>query len=490
MKRLMTLCIMLTAVALISAPAFAEVQNVKVSGDIDSKMIYRADSDFMSETTAAGTNVKDSDAWFMTTTRVRIDADLTDNVSTVVRLVNERDWSLAAAAVDDIRIDLANVTLKECFYSPLTLTIGRQNLRFGNALVVGDPDTNDADTLGNITAVDLSVNKSFDAVRATLDYSPTTVDVIYAKINANTIGTAAVGGGGVADPRDDIDLWGVNVAYDFANDYDAVVEGYVFVREDRSQVAAGAGVGGGDVCNVWGVNGSLVPLDDLLLSGELAYQNGDFLDTSAGAPNPNRIIDRKAHAFDIAAIYDGLSEAVEFLPALSLKAAYSLRSGQSGLTVNDDISNTQNEYNAWDPMFEDQTHGIIANRIFNGLNDGVDSNGRIVNIGASAEPLEDLTVSLDYYFFRLDQEYNSNNTVGQNRTMGTTATGTYAVTDEKELGTELDIALDYAYTEDVTMGLVAGWFFPGDTFNNTPVAGIANNNDTATEVIASVAVAF
>ncbi|MBU0758884.1 MAG: hypothetical protein KKA34_00775 [Candidatus Omnitrophica bacterium] len=41
MKRLLTICIMLTAIALIAAPAFAEVQNVKVSGDVNSGGVSR-----------------------------------------------------------------------------------------------------------------------------------------------------------------------------------------------------------------------------------------------------------------------------------------------------------------------------------------------------------------------------------------------------------------------------------------------------------------
>jgi hypothetical protein len=50
--------------------------------------------------------------------------------------------------------------------------------------------------------------------------------------------------------------------------------------------------------------------------------------------------------------------------------------------------------------------------------------------------------------------------------------------------------LNYAYTEDVSLGLTCGWFFPGDAFNNAPNAASNNNNDTATEVLASLAVAF
>jgi hypothetical protein len=484
---------MLTAVALIAAPAFAEVQNVKVSGDIDSKLIYRNNYDFLEESTAVSGsslyNRKDNDSWFMTTTRVRIDADLTDNVSTVVRIINERDWDQEEAATTDMDLDLAYIVLKECFYSPLTMTIGRQNLRFGNGLVVGDPYTNDAESLNRIAADDLSNIKAFDAIRATLDYSPTVVDVIYAKIDANDIARQTDGLDNSPGPRDDVDLWGVNLAYDFNNSYNAVAEAYLFSRRDRSPLSTSPV--NTETCNVWGANASMEPVADLLLSAEFAYQNGDYVDSDS---SPDRTIDRDAWAYDIGLVYDGFSDKIEILPALSLKLAYIFRSGQSndGTSTDDDVDATTgspSEINMWDPMYEDQTYGIVANRIFDGINDGVQSNGRTIQIGATTEPLEDLTLSVDYYFFELDEKWYSTGAATQNRTLGGIS---YGVTDQQELGTELDVALDYAYTEDVNMSLVAGWFFPGDVFDNKSVdnAGISNNNDTASEVIASVAVAF
>ena len=174
MSRFLKLMSVLAIVALIAVPAFAEVQNVKVSGDIDSKMITRTNYDV-----GSGTGVNDNDTWFMSTARVQIDADLTDNVSTCVRLLNERDWTVESADTTAITLDLASVKMKEMFYAPLTLTIGRQNIRLGSGLVVGDPDTNDAvaGVTGAITAPDLSSRKSFDAIRATLDYNPLVVDL-------------------------------------------------------------------------------------------------------------------------------------------------------------------------------------------------------------------------------------------------------------------------------------------------------------------------
>ena len=81
MSRFLKLMSVLAIVALIAVPAFAEVQNVKVSGDIDSKAIYRNNYDFKQGPDTANAN-NDKDIWYTTTARVQIDADLTDNVST------------------------------------------------------------------------------------------------------------------------------------------------------------------------------------------------------------------------------------------------------------------------------------------------------------------------------------------------------------------------------------------------------------------------
>ena len=90
-------------------PAFAAVQNIKVSGDILARYIARSDFSLTKDLVGTDDNIN----VFNTVTRIRIDADLTDNVSTVVRLINERNWTEADAATTDIDLDLAYVTLKE-----------------------------------------------------------------------------------------------------------------------------------------------------------------------------------------------------------------------------------------------------------------------------------------------------------------------------------------------------------------------------------------
>ncbi|MEK7849860.1 MAG: hypothetical protein AAB213_03465, partial [Candidatus Omnitrophota bacterium] len=200
-----------------AVPAFAAVQNVKVSGDIIARYVLRNDFDNLK---GDGVTGEDQINALNTVTRLRVDADLTDNVSTVIRLINERNWTEANAATTDIDLDLAYVTMKEFLYSPLTLAIGRQELHFGNDMIIGDgvgnPDANavsggigtnqttnytEAGGFGAVNG-DLAYRKAFDAIRATFNYDPLVIDVVYARLSH-----AIVFG---AESNDMINLWGAN----------------------------------------------------------------------------------------------------------------------------------------------------------------------------------------------------------------------------------------------------------------------------------------
>ena len=132
MLRKLTLAI--AAVALLASPAFAAVQNVKVSGKIDSSYIYRDRFDLGSQVN----NNRRNQSFGLTQTLLRVDADLSDNVQATVQLLNERAWGGSTIEVTDtnsdtftidggrnvVDINLAYVTLREFLYSPLTVVLG------------------------------------------------------------------------------------------------------------------------------------------------------------------------------------------------------------------------------------------------------------------------------------------------------------------------------------------------------------------------------
>lgn len=481
MKRLITLCIILTAIALISSPAFAEVQNIKVSGDISTGAVYRNNYDLLPATRASSGSTEegessDNDNFLYTQARVRVDADLTDNVSATIRYLTEYDWcteSYTSGDGDNVDLDLANVTLKEAFYQPLTLIVGRQELEYGNGFVVADPDTNGTSADSNLTATDMSLRKSFDAIRAIFDYNPYIIEGVFAKIDETH-----------AAENCDEDLFGVNASWDVGN-YNAEAEAYWFYNRDQDQdtVSTTDTTSPGHDIHTYGVRGSMTPLTNLNVSGELAFQRGEFETASDKDTSTKR--DQAAEAWQIAADY--LIEAWEWQP--TVRAGWTHYSGES-------YSN-DGDQEAWIPLYEDQTHGVVANYIFSGINGGQNSNADILNIGVTLDTVEDLTMSVDWYQFWLDENIvTSDNTLVTASGTGTgAATGwtnlsetTYAMNADDDLGYEVDVALNYDYTEDVQMGLCAGWFAPGKALEGEYSNN--KNDETAVQILATLDVAF
>ncbi len=434
MRKIGVFCAAVLLVGLLSMPANAEVQNVKVSGDITIRGIYRTDYDLKQDSkTVSG--VEDDKSFYMSTVRVRLDADLTDNVAATVRFINERDWDKDSASSDDINLDLAYITLKEVSYWPLTLTLGRQELRYGNLLIVGDGDANSA-VLTGITANDLSSRKAFDAIKAVFDLSPLTLDVFTAKVDEDTSSTSS-----------DADLYGINARYQFA-EYDAVGEAYYFCKR-RATNAAGTPIKRVDTV---GVRGNITPIENLVLNAELAHQFGEY---AAGR-------DLSADAVQLGADYD--MPDYQYSPSVGLWYTY-LSGEKAG-----DTTGTRKQ---WDPMYGDQVAGEIVAAL--GL---ASSNVHIINAKASVQPTDKLTASLNYFHFTAAEKYAAGAFMGTDLT-----TRTYTMESDSDLGDEFDLKLAYNYTEDVQFGLLGAYFIPGTAFADS-------NNSVAKEVIGSVSVVF
>jgi hypothetical protein len=434
-----------------STAAYAEVQNLKVSGDLLIRAIDRENFSLSDET-----GLKYEASGLISATRVRVDADLTDNVSTTVRLLNERSWGQETTTDTedtDIDLDLAYATLKEFLYSPLTLTVGRQELRFGNALIVGDVDGSGASTSGSVPA-DLSLRKSFDAIRATLNYDPLVVDIIYSKINENDTTNWYAG---TLENRD-TNLYGVNAKYDLsALGITGTGEVYYFSRVNRSTEAL---VGKKDVAHTLGFLVGAQLVENLTGSLEFAYQFGKIAMDATGT-NTLWMLDRRAWA-----LQSGLNLALakKWSPNLALVVTY--LSGDE--TAND-------RYTFWDPMFEDQSLNNVVNAIL------PHTNVLAINAKTSLQPAEDVTITGVYGYYHLAKAME-NAANGIPSAYGTA--GFYgAMTEDNDLGHALDLTATYDYTEDVQLGLSFGYFNPGSAFANP-------NDHDATQVIGSMKVTF
>ena len=529
MRRILLAFILIAAT---SGLALAAVNDIKVSGDIKVTAVARDLSLGNEEYNVNGNSEfedlanRDSEDFFLSQVRLRVDADLTENVSAVVQIINERIWgaedevrqpqiagwnslftnSQGAGRVQafgevywdemhpsdtDIQLDLAYFTMKEMLYEPLTLTIGRQNLQFGSAMIIGDPDpavptylpsdiTNPEGFMiisGGDTYVtdgglryiadDLSLQKSFDAIRATLDYSPLVIDLVYSMVREN-----------LTDVTDDIHLYGTNMAYQL--DETTLLEGYVWIKQNDQltllELTGFAPVHGqdeDDTVITLGVRAETAVTDQLSLFGEYAHQFGEAINIW-GTLDPNQDFHAERDAF---AVQVGGSFAFDDDNSSKVALVYSFFSGE------DDLAN--DTWEQWDPMFEDQNGGELANLF---VNTGV----QCVKLTGSTMPREDLTAILDFYWYRavttpILQAFEDGTRPG-NALVGyitgpLSDQASWVDRDEKDFGTEVDLSLIYDYTEDVQMGLVSAWFMPGDFFTG-------NNDETAYQIRTYASVDF
>jgi len=512
MKFLRVLCV-IALVAFFTVSAYAETQNVKVSGDLGVRGIFRDNyATFQSFTAAPNENLavtpagvvgisgnmagvsRSNSSWFMSTTEVQIDADLTDNVSTCIRLLNQRDWNVATTAAtgyaavgnqvstfgsggyghaasylqgnfdsyDEFGVDLelAYVTLKNFLYSPLTVTVGRQNLWFGQGFIVG---ANSRVSINQaLSAPEYTALNAFDSVKAVLDFDPWTLTAIYSKIWQNDI-----------QADDGVDLWGANVGYKF-DAYKGEAEGYWFYKRDE-QVRAFNWVesnASNDVSTI-GLRGSFDPIDIFTLYGEFAGQFGNYVGNPTQANNRSRV----AGALDVGADCRYFTD----------KWAWKPKVGVEFIWYSGDVDNTQTngsgQYHGWDPMFRGKTDSLIrefigryyysakypfqAANYYNSADNSFQNQEQLIFKG-SLQPMDSIKLNGNLNMFWNQESYDT-------RTMK----------DRGYVGTEVDLGATWDYTEDVSFNLVAGWFVPGTVYNNDDATAA-----TAADVVGSMKVSF
>lgn len=445
----------LVILSLVAMPAFASVQNIKVSGSIDSSYVSRSNFD-LKAVPGVGIGEDKNQNFFMTQTELKVDADLTDNVSTTVALINERVWGDKAegfgGAVDTgIDLNLAFVTLKEMLYSPLTVIVGRQAFAYGNSFIFSTHGADSYVTDSGLAGIanDLSNQTGLDAIRAILDYNPLKLEMFYGKYTSNATSSVIT-----PNSKDDIDLAGIVGTYDFGDSKKSAVEAYVFARADRSINSADGLEGGAAKMYVPGIRVSTNPTEKIYTSLEYAHQMGT---------RPDAVTDKSdvsANAAQFIAVFQ-LPVAEKYTPVLSYDYTYTSGDERIGSSKK-----------AWDPFFENQNNGKIYNVLFE------QSNSHVQSLGLQVNPMEDVTTKLSWTNLRLDKSFSAS-TIG-----GSGYLKNANVTTNKALGNEIDFDVKYAYTEDVTIGANLGWFMPGKSFEKP------ERNQVASQAIVNVNVNF
>lgn len=472
MSKRLILILALLFVAGLTCAAYAEVQNVKVSGDLNAMAVSRRMTLKDHKRVTTGSNA--SSSFLASIARVKIDADLTDNVMTTVRLLNERYWgseteNAGTSGVNtNIVLDLANVTLKEFLYSPLTLTVGRQEFHFGNDMIIGDYNTNNQASAaspfgGTANDPDLSARKAFDGVRATLNYDPLIIDAIYAKV---TEGAKNV-------MNDDVSLYGVNAGYNIGNlkyANNSLAEAYWFTKHSGRKAGINNTTNKADIVNTVGARISTQPIENLTYQLEAALQFGRFVPPTTGlyTATPQNAA-RRSWALETSLNY--LFKQVMTTPSATLGYAY--------FEGEKDNYNTSmhKHYQGWDPMYENQKFGDIFNALFD------QTNLHIAYLGLSAKPIDDVTLKGQYYAYWWDKPFTDGGTLGYAGLAGDRRGDTLAMTGNRFAGQEMDATITYDYTEDVQFSLLGGLYVPGDAFTKA-------NKSNATEVIGSMKVTF
>lgn len=490
-------------VLLVGVPAYAAVENVKISGDVTARGIYKEsytlggvkDNDTFNGTIFNPAD--DTQRFVMSQVRVRVNADLTQKVSAEVEFLNQRDWDPPAGGVQgstmgsaanigpggagtppgtdsagnllndqfQVLLNLANITIRDLYYEGLSVKIGRQNIQWGEGFVLGNKQLGNPDPSNSIAADEFSQFTSFDAIRIMLDRAPWHFDAVWMKIQENGVNLG-----------DDQDAFGINIGRTF-NAYDAEAEIYFLGSRD-----AGRTNSVGDTFTtteeIWnlGTRGSIRPWERLKLSGEVVFQWGEEGGTSTSVLSPftlngQKQQDIRAWAFDLRTEWDWLESP---WPA-TLGAEWVFYSGEE--------DSEDGKSGAYRPNFRGKFHSAI--REFQGQFYLTDvpvtagfTNEHQLMFDASFHPFnnKDLTFFGRWLLYWLDE-------------IPVAGRGRF-------LGNELDAVLSYAYTEDLTFRLIGALFVPGDYFKTDALTiteagqSVTTADETAKLLSGEVTLAF
>ena len=431
--------LIVAAIALcgLAASTFADVQNIRLSGDIRVRGYL---SDAAGKDNIAPNKQTRNDVQFVTQrTRVTVEADLEDHVTAVVTLQANGIWgdpaSRKAGANGTSRtfavgVSEAYVQLRELFYSPATLKIGRQSLNYGTGLIISSADQ----------------MYTFDAGRLVLDYHPLTIDIVGAQLdNSQTFSpnTTAAPLGGQSD------MLFLNAKYE-VNSVVKNVEAYFgWVSQSGTNQAFGnqpLGV----ACPspmILGLRTDLTPIENLTASLEGAYELGNSSSVAG-------LADKNISAYLLKAEAKYVLKGVAWTPTFN--ASYTYASGDSDLIAPGAAASTRHYFLPWFNMADGNNGYVLAPLL---------SNIQIINLGASVKPCANTTLALQGYYYL---KANKNGSCLQNISDPRANLGGFGFTtansDSRDIGAEIDAIIGYDYSKDVRCQLVYAAFLPENAY--------------------------
>jgi hypothetical protein len=464
MKRI---TIALALVLLFTLPAVAEVEEITAGGDIQIRAQYLAPGMFYGWQLDDSINAND---WVSQRTKVNLDAKLTGGIRGFIELSAYDFWGLdpddlELAAIDPtwpggypyfvdqqknlnlfagqgndfVNLYQAYIEMNDIADYPVQVRIGRQEIVEGREWVLGN---NDAGV--NFAGL------AFDAIKVRYADDAFAVDAWSAKLLdlSSPLQMPTFTGAEVEEDAD-IDFYGVYGSYMGLENI--VIDAYwMLVRNGNSSYIGPPLVslaGNVDYLHTVGarVAGSMdLELGTLDYGLEGAFQFGD------------NQVDEDYEGWALNAMA-GLTFATDYSPRVELEYAYF--SGEDDLSDGDTSEFVR--------LFSDVHYGEMN---LGGTMDAALSNMHVFRLGASANPCEKSTVSLDVLYFMLAEDDSD----GAAKVFGLPQ---FVSDPDDEVGIELDLTIDYQYTEDLLLS--AGWahLFVDDAMENSWGNGRDQNDD-------------
>ncbi len=434
---------------------FADVQNIRLSGDIRIRGYFLVNAGDVEP----GDQAKGDAAFISQRTRVSIEADLEDHVLVVVTLKAESLWGTDDEAVHnesgaghsgfdgnvnrrwDIGVTEAYVQFNELFYTAATLKLGRQYLHYGRGLI--------------ISSVEQEYN--YDAARLVLDYYPLTIDLVGAELVNNQSFSATPSHAG------SIDLLFLNARYELSDSAIKDVEAYFgWIAQGSSGPISSTRVPPSDPSLGLGASPWIIGLrsDMNLTEGLQTWVEGAYEHGSDGTDLGEGV---SAWIANVGGRYT--LKNVTWSPAINANYIYASGGGTGG----------RGQFRPWFGYADGYNGYLFAPAL---------SNIHIFNLGASIKPYENTTLSLQgYYYLKADQDspVASDPNVDFGGLAFANGIGT---ADSNEVGWEFDGILGYDYSKDVRVQFVYAVFIPEGAFENGP------GNMVAQEVRGEVNVKF
>lgn len=387
-------------VCLIALPVFAEIKNLKVSGHL------RFRGYMLNNNTDLADATEDHIDYYVQRTWLGVEGDVADNIFAKIMLENEYVWGKGngTPATDNqntINFVYAFAKVKNMFDMPLTLTLGRQDLKLGNGLIVWDQAN------------------GFDGMNLAYSTNDFDLNLVNFKINDTKSKTS---------PTTDADFYGGVGAYKgLANNK---FTAYYLVYDDNSNLA----YNGNNVPTFLGIRaeGKIIP--NLSYIAEYCKEGGE-VETDSSATS-------KDYSGDLLYLQAGYTVKEFYNTTFMLE--YLNMSGQ-------DKSNDYTCFGSpvaapdlpgspgFDPNIQDAAflNGTLRYGPVNTA--GVST----INIAVQSMPINKLTVGAKYYIMKTAEEYNK---VG-----GGTS---------DDLGDAYDVYLNYQFNPTTNVKLTYSEFNP------------------------------